>query len=557
MVLNVASMLLLLAATPGGARVSSAPADSARYSNPEGLRHYMQGRLFEERGEVESATNEYYRALGSDPALGAAARRISELAARSGDAARSLEFARRALAVDSTDSRALWLMGVAQFEQGQRPQGLHSLEAAVSIDSVRTEYLQTLAHMAQETEDFALEERTLQRLVAVSDDDGEAWFQLAALAARDGRFAQADSALTRSQGINPDRPGGDFLGAWIAESEGRDSLAIVRFRRHLAAHDSDQTTRRRLVTLLARSGNFDEAYTESRIVSKSREGDPDAQIVEADLAFRAGAPAAGESLIRRMAGEHADDPELLTRAIGVLARHGRPRQADTLAVRWAAAHPGDFRGAMMRARVSLLGGENAAAIDQAEAAVALAPDSLETHALLGRMLQGRQRWSEAESLWVALMRRFPGYSVAPLELAFCREQLGDIAGAERAVRELLKHDPENSEALNTLGYLLADHNRDLDEAERLIRRAVAQQPDNGAFLDSLGWLFFRRGRLADARVQLERAANLTGDDPVIREHLGDVYKGLKINDLAREQYRRSLRQDSTNTRVRGKLEQER
>jgi Tfp pilus assembly protein PilF len=72
----------------------------------------------------------------------------------------------------------------------------------------------------------------------------------------------------------------------------------------------------------------------------------------------------------------------------------------------------------------------------------------------------------------------------------------------------------------------------------------------------MGWVLYRLGRLAEARVQLERAVDLTGGDPIVCEHLGDVYKDLKLNDLARKLYRRSLEKDSSNSRVRAKLEEE-
>jgi tetratricopeptide (TPR) repeat protein len=557
MIAIVASTVLILAATPPGSRVHGAPADSARASSADALRQYAVGRLLEERGDVDGATDLYYRALVADPRAGEVARRISELAARSGDASRSLEFAERAIALDSTDARAHWLAGVALFEQGKREAALASLETSVRADSTHAEYAQALVHVAQEMGRLDVEHMALQRSIEINPDDGEAWFQLAAISARSGKYAEADSALEVATRLNPDRPGTDFLGGWIAESMGRDSLAIVHYRRHLAAHEDDQVTRRRLVPLLARQQRFTEAYAEARKVSRSHDGDLDATLIEAELAFRAKAPDEGEKIITRLAHDHPDDPDLYGRLIGLLARQDRTSEAQALADRWAAAHPADYRGAMLRARAALLANKGPLAIEQGRRAVLLAPDSLETHELLGRIYQHEKKWGQAESLWTAVMRRFPDDSGAVLELSYCREQLGDIDGALRAIRGLLERDADNVEAMNSLGYLLADHGRDLDEAERLIRRALAEEPDNGAFIDSWGWLLFRRGRLDEARVQLERAVSLTGDDPVVREHLGDVYNQLNLKDLAREQYKHSLSRDSSNTRVRAKLAQAR
>src|SRR5438094_1300443 len=75
------------------------------------------------------------------------------------------------------------------------------------------------------------------------------------------------------------------------------------------------------------------------------------------------------------------------------------------------------------------------------------------------------------------------------------------------------------------------------EARTLVVRSVQMDPDNGAYVDSFGWVLYRLGDLAGAREQLERAVRLTEGDPVVREHLGDVYVDLRLPDLAREQYR--------------------
>ncbi len=135
-----------------------------------------------------------------------------------------------------------------------------------------------------------------------------------------------------------------------------------------------------------------------------------------------------------------------------------------------------------------------------------------------------------------------------------REKLGDLSGAEAAVRDVLARQPEHPAALNALGYLWADHDRNLEEAVRMIQKALETDPENGAYLDSLGWAYYRLGRLQDARELLERALVRSGGDAVIHEHLGDVYKALRLNGLARDQYRMTLAPDKSNPRVRAKLE---
>ena len=108
----------------------------------------------------------------------------------------------------------------------------------------------------------------------------------------------------------------------------------------------------------------------------------------------------------------------------------------------------------------------------------------------------------------------------------------------------LKHsielDQENPEALNYLGYIYAEENKNLDEAEALIKKALGLSPENGAYVDSLGWVYFKKGMFDEARKELEKAKEIIGEDPVVYDHLGDVYFKTGSLDKAKEAWTKSL-----------------
>lgn len=95
--------------------------------------------------------------------------------------------------------------------------------------------------------------------------------------------------------------------------------------------------------------------------------------------------------------------------------------------------------------------------------------------------------------------------------------------AERTIRQVLQIEPGNADALNYLGYLLADRGEQLDEAIRLVRRALDADPGNPSYLDSLGWAHFRRGEFDEAEKYLAPAAAKLPRNSVIQDHLGDVH----------------------------------
>jgi len=65
---------------------------------------------------------------------------------------------------------------------------------------------------------------------------------------------------------------------------------------------------------------------------------------------------------------------------------------------------------------------------------------------------------------------------------------------------------------------------------------VAAEPDNASFLDSLGWVLYKRGKFAEARPHLEKAAADGAADPVVLDHLGDLLYRLGDRDAAAKQW---------------------
>jgi len=512
------------------------------------VRLYLDARMFETAGKLSEARDQYYRALSLDPRSTDVMVRISQLCAQLGEFDRSLEFAERALAKDPNDWRALWLQGAARFSTGHAQEALAPLERASEIDSTQVEVLRTTARVAESLGRTAEAEEAWRRLVWADEDDGEAWFQVAAAQARRGDFKGASASLDRAVEINPSRPGLMFLQGWVKENLGDEAGAIELYKSHLAVHTEDLGTRRRLVGLYARLGRYAEAYDQAKLVAAAVPDDPDALQVQADLAMKLKKTAEADRAIARLRSMSPGEPDNTARAVVVLARNGRGRDAGRIADEWMVQHPADEAGPLLATRAWTAAGFPDSALARARRAVALEPDSTEPRRVLARALQGAGHYAEAEREWLAIRAADPGEPGISLELGGCRERAGNVDGAVTAGREALKIAPDWPPALNFVGYVLADHDRELPEARKLIERALEKDPENGAYVDSYGWVLYRQGDLAGAREHLERAVRLTDGDPVVREHLGDVYRDLKLPDLAREQYRLSVASDGENAK---------
>ena len=126
-----------------------------------------------------------------------------------------------------------------------------------------------------------------------------------------------------------------------------------------------------------------------------------------------------------------------------------------------------------------------------------------------------------------------------LTLAEALEKNGRVADAYPILEQALRKDPENDTVLNFIGYVLADHNKDLDRAELLIDTAISRKPDCGAYLDSKAWVLHRKGKDSEALLWIQKAIeNIDGAlDPVVADHAGDIHCALGDTQLALDFWR--------------------
>ena len=126
--------------------------------------------------------------------------------------------------------------------------------------------------------------------------------------------------------------------------------------------------------------------------------------------------------------------------------------------------------------------------------------------------------------------------------------------ATETFRRVLELQPDNDEALNSLGYMYAEAGVHLDEALNMVRRAIKIDPINGAYYDSLGWVLYKKGMYAKALRALQKAATYI-QDPLLYEHMGDVYKAQKDFVRACQFWRKSLDLDPHQNTVYQKIKE--
>lgn len=177
----------------------------------------------------------------------------------------------------------------------------------------------------------------------------------------------------------------------------------------------------------------------------------------------------------------------------------------------------------------------------------------DAYLLEAELLLRRKRSDEALDAYARGLQIFEDDPELLYSRALTYERIDRVDAAEGDLRRLIEIDPENADALNALGYTLADRTDRYQEALGLIERALKLKPDTAAIVDSLGWVLYRLGRIKEALPHLRRAFELQRDAEVAA-HLGEVLWVNGERDEARSIWRLGQEIDPDNRALKQALE---
>jgi tetratricopeptide (TPR) repeat protein len=189
------------------------------------------------------------------------------------------------------------------------------------------------------------------------------------------------------------------------------------------------------------------------------------------------------------------------------------------------------------------------AITHLTKAITINPKQPEAHIVLGlTYLQQNQSDDAARALEEGISQN-PKSADLHFNLGTAYDKLNRFDDVVRVMETAITLDPHHADALNYLGYSYAERGVKIDQALSLTRQAVALKPSNGYYVDSLAWALFKSGLLTEALTEMKRALALVGDDPVLYEHLGDIYAKQRSLSDVREAWLHALELDPSNTKL--------
>lgn len=494
----------------------------------------LVGELAQIEGDFEAARAAFERAAVKDPDSSFVHDRLARLAWQLEDPETAILEAERAFELDPDSVRVRLFLG-RLYRLSRDLEGLDRVLRDADGRPLDADSAYALFQAAAERRDLAEAEKLAHTLIEIEPDQLRGTLALTSIHEEKREYAQAESTVRDALVAFPDHFLLYMRLAQIKRVQGDRAGEIAVYREVLEGHPQHYGILQRLGQAQIEGNDLEGGIATYRQIVEAYPDDLNSLHRLAQLEFAAGRYEAAAGRLEAVLARGGGQPETPF-ALGQI----RKAMGDIAGALAAFESVPSSAPIYADARIQI------AAIYQSEERPEEALRELELARSVrpNRQLEFQIAALQAElgdfEGGVALLESLLDGSEADTEVYY---QLGvqygvkkDVDEALRYMQRVLEAEPNNPNALNYVGYSWAEQGENLEEAEALIRRALEAAPDDGYITDSLGWVYYKmaesllsKARRDEAIEQPDRAqehllqaAELTGGDSVVLEHLGDV-----------------------------------
>jgi tetratricopeptide (TPR) repeat protein len=502
----------------------------------------LSAELAGQRGQYEIALNNYLEAakLTQDA-------QVAERATQIGLYLKNTEKALTAATLwserDPGNASARRVAALLLLKAGQTDKALDQLRALLTLPDVDLEnaLIELVKWLDSEVpkEDGA---KVMQRLVTEFPSMAEIHFAYALLASSRGEYQLALQEAEKALALHPDWNRARLLQAQVMSQMGDSEAARATVQKALRSDPNNVRLRLIYSQFLAKAGDFRGAEKElTRILEKDPDNH-DARFGLATLLMEAGQ----DEKARKEFSDLTTVPKWRGQAyfyLGLIeARQNRLQNALERFDK-VGSGPLEFDAKVNSITALINLGRMADARQRlVDVRKEFPNEALRLYLLEAELLSKTKDYEAAFDLLTEALEEMPGQMELLYSRALVAEQLDRVEVLEADLRAVLEKNPDDANALNALGYTLADRGDRLDEAKRYLDRAIELKPDDPAILDSYGWLQYRLGNYDSALDYLRRAYESVSD-PEIAAHLGEVLWESGRHQEAKKIWKEALKKD--------------
>lgn len=531
---------------PAGGEPSASAAEPTVPEGAEGLTPdlvyaVLVAQVAQQRGDHQMAFTHFLHGarLARDPGL-------AELAARSALAMADAEAVQRAidgwLEITPDSRTAHQLAAYVRLESNDVAGAMEHLRRVISLASEAGEdgFLQA-ARLVQKLGQPERRVELMETLTASEPQNPEGWFARAMVAAGAERHDEAAAAARKAVELRPDWNEPRVFLIQLFLTQGKRDEARATLEEFVEQNPGDQSLRMLYAQMLVEDQEYARAREVFEVLLESSPKEPDVLFALGVLSLQLeDLPAARDYFTRlRDTGERRDQSTYYLGQVEELAEN------PAAAIDWYRKVEGDHaldarvRIARLRARE---GDVDAAREMLQQLRDQWAEDAVTLWLIEAEILRDIDRKREAMGVYDTAVAAHPDNADLLYARALHAVSLDRLDVLEADLRKVIAQDPDHADALNALGYTLADRTDRYAEALELIERALELKPDDAAVLDSMGWVRYRLGQLDEAERYLRKAYEQLPDGE-IAAHLGEVLWAQGQRDAAWRIWEEALAED--------------
>ena len=448
--------------------------------------------------------------------------RTARIAVYARNDAAALAAARLWVELDPRNPDPHQVMAVMKLRAGDLEQAaLHLQDIFTYSDGEADERLWMIANLLGSENDKEAVLDIMEKLVVSQNNSPGALYAFAHVAAKLEDLERSRELLEETLAQAPDNDNAALSYISILQRLGREQEALAWLEQQLAKREeNDFNLRMAYARLLMEFRQFDKAVDQFELLAGREPGNPDVLYALGLLYLQSNRLDDSETLFKKLSTRE-NLTDVANYYLGRIAEE--KRRYDEASAWYQGVHQGEHyfdahvRLAMLLARK----GE----VDEARNHLGSIRQQSGQQALIivqaeGELLVQAERYEEAIAVYSeALEDQYDADLIYARAMA--AEKIGRLDMLETDLRTILRHEPDHAQALNALGYTLADATDRLTEAYELIKKALGLRPSDFYILDSMGWVLYRLGRLDEAVEYLRKALNKR-QDPEIAAHLGEV-----------------------------------
>ena len=499
--------------------------------------HYLVGEYSSLAGKLRDSHEAFARAYSLDPNPFLGGKSILTMA-ELGNLERALAESRKMVLLHPKDAYLRFLFGQLLVRAGQLDVARQQLERALVIDRFHLASYHALVDLYVLNKQFQQALRVNKQMVQQIPGAVLGWSKLSRVYLLLGQNQQALMPARTAYEMQSSNPSMILVYAYILELNGKSEQAIALYEKLYRENATNEHFISYLAELYRQLGNLEQALGLLDELAR-RQTSVGVNIQRVVILWGLKRNQQAKKVLLTTLEQHPQDQRLLYLTALADERLGNCSQAidryrqvqdDKLQIL------ANFRAAICYQQLKQLD----KAIATMQALIKLPKPRWQFFALLAD-LHGKQQ-NNREALRV--IHAGLAQHLQMVQLLFLRgvyeEKTGNVEGCIATMREVIDLDPMHGGALNYLGYLLAEQNRNLSEALTLVQRALQLQPDNGYYLDSLAWVYYQLGDYQQAHVYIIKALEKYPKEAVILEHYADILDKLNQRQSAIDNYRKAL-----------------